>query len=227
MSGYFITGTDTGVGKTVITLAMMKLLQHLGKRTVAMKPVATGCFSDGGGLRNPDALLLQQQSSLGLPYEKINPYAFAPPASPHIVAKETGTRIDIARIVRQFQELAGLADCVLVEGIGGWEVPLTNTERLSDLARALDLPIILVVGMRLGCLSHAFLTRAAIKQKGLDCAGWVANRIDADMSYIEDNVATLEAGLNAPLLGFVPFLESLAPNRVAAFLNNQFISQDH
>ncbi len=190
-----------------------------------MKPIATGCYRENGKLRNGDALSLQKESSLALPYEKINPYAFAPPASPHIAAKAAGITIDLSRIVFHYHELAELAECVLVEGIGGWETPLSDEYRLSDLARALNLPVILVIGLKLGCLNHALLTYASIRCKGAVCAGWIANQIDADMAYLPQNMATLDAALDAPMLGFIPFQTVAGPDQERPFRNNEFIRQ--
>jgi len=203
--GLFITGTDTSVGKTRVTLALMGWLKNLGLTVVGMKPVATGCFIDDGLLCNEDALLLQKNSSVRVPYEKINPYAFELPVSPHIAARAAGRTIDLATIVRQYRELERLADCVLVEGVGGWEVPLDERRKVSDLARALGLPVILVVGLRLGCLNHAFLTYAALARGGVECLGWIANQPGAEFAFLDENIKSLEAELPVPCLGILPY----------------------
>ena len=221
--GYFIAGTDTGVGKTRITCALIHALQKHGSTVIGMKPVASGCEQTPDGLRNEDALLLQSQSSIDLPYESINPYAFELPVSPHIAAEKAGARIQIEVIHKQMLLLMEGADCLMVEGVGGWHVPLcdqkgdqSNTE---DLAIALGLPIILVVGMRLGCLNHALLTYEAIIRSGLRCAGWVANQIDPDFTHLQENIETLKAQFNAPLIGVVPFQEPIETEQISNFLD--------
>jgi dethiobiotin synthetase len=203
--GFFITGTDTGVGKTRVTVALMGWLRSQGLTVVGMKPVATGCMSADGVLRNGDALLLQKNASVQVPYEKINPYAFEPPVSPHIAARMAGCAIDLAGIERQYRKLQELVDCVLVEGVGGWEVPLDRRRKVSDLARSLGLPVILVVGLRLGCLNHALLTYAALARGGVQCAGWIANQPCADFACLQENIETLNAELPIPCLGFLPY----------------------
>ena len=203
--GLFITGTDTGVGTTRVTVALMGWMQSLGLTVIGMKPVATGCVSADGLLRNEDALLLQENSSIRVPYEKINPYAFEPPVSPHIAARAAGRAIDIATIGRQYRELQELADCVLVEGVGGWEVPLDERHKVSDLARALDLPVILVVGLRLGCLNHTALTYAALARGGVQCLGWIASQPAAECAFLEENLQTLRTELPVRCLGFLPY----------------------
>lgn len=205
MAGFFITGTDTGVGKTWVTLALMRFLQTQGLTVVGMKPVASGCFFQQGELRNDDALLLSENASLQIDYAKLNIYAFEPPVSPHLAARFAGQVVEFDRIVRQCRELEALADCVLVEGIGGWEVPLNATQRVSHLAKALKLPVILVVGMRLGCLSHALLTHDAMLRAGVDCAGWIANSVERDFPCLQQNLETLQTELSSSCLGVIPW----------------------
>jgi len=207
-SGFFITGTDTGVGKTRVSVALMHWLRNRGLTVVGMKPVATGCGMADGRLQNEDALLLQGNSSVQVPYEKVNPYAFEPGISPHIAARLTGRPIDLGAIVRQCRELQHLADCVVVEGVGGWEAPLSERHKVSDLARALGLPVILVVGMRLGCLNHALLTYAALSRGEVECAGWIANQPAADFPFLEENIQTLTVELPVPCLGILPHSQS-------------------
>jgi dethiobiotin synthetase len=218
-AGYFVTGTDTGVGKTVVTLGLMRRLQDRGRRVVAMKPVASGCRRTAQGLRHADALLLQRQSSLPLEYHEVNPYAFKPAIAPHLAAAEAGERIRLAAIKTGFDRLAGRADQVCVEGIGGWLVPLNDSQTVADLAAALGLGIILVVGIRLGCLNHALLTQAAIQGAGLDFAGWVANHPAPGGERGCENIAALRSRLAAPLLGTVPFLPGCSAAAVAACLD--------
>lgn len=193
--GFFITGTDTGVGKTWVTLWLMQALQDQGLSVVGMKPVATGGVRREGRLVNADALALQAAGSIPLPYHTINPYVFEPPVSPHIAAEAAGQTIELARIVRTLRELEAAADCVLVEGVGGWKVPLNPREQVADLAVALGLPVILVVGLRLGCLNHAFLTHAAIAASGVDFAAWIANAVVRDLPYTPETIRTLREGL--------------------------------
>lgn len=198
--GFFITGTDTGVGKTWATLCLMRGLQARGLNVAGMKPVATGAVLDEGRWVNEDALALQRAASIALPYERVNPYVFEPPVSPHIAAEQAGQPIDPQRIVDICAELQEFADCVLVEGVGGWKVPLNRCEYVADLAVALGLPVILVVGLRLGCLNHALLTHAAIQSSGANFAGWIANHLVRDLPYAHANIRTLAEALGRPPL---------------------------
>jgi len=199
---YFITGTDTGVGKTLISCALLHAFAAQGQRVVGMKPVAVGCDDDG---HNQDARLLQAASNILVSYGQINPYSFPDPIAPHIAARNSGVRIDFARILTSYHELASQADVVIIEGAGGFRVPLNNNQDIADLALQLDLPVILVVGMRLGCLNHALLTASAIETCGLKCAGWVANVLSTDMLSVHDNIVALQQRLTAPLIGVVPW----------------------
>ncbi len=213
--GYFITGTDTEVGKTWCTVGLMAALQQQGKTVVAMKPVASGCERTVEGLRNDDALRLQAQASIELPYESANPYAFEPAIAPHLAAAQNGITIRLDAIVDAFQRLQGKADVTLVEGVGGWQVPLNETENVADLAHALGLPVILVVGLRLGCINHALLTAESIRASGCTLAGWIANGIDPAMAEQQNNIASIQQRIAAPLLGVVPYQEGLAPEAIA------------
>ena len=219
-AGFFVTGTDTGVGKTEVTAALMHGLRQQGLRVAAMKPVASGCERVDAGLRNGDALRLQSLCSQPAPsYERINPYAYEPAIAPHIAARDRGEEISVAVIRDAFLGLAKGADCVLVEGVGGFEVPLGEVETTADMARALDLPVILVVGMRLGCLNHALLTYAAVTRVGLPCAGWVANCVDPEMSRMQENIDALRMRVSAPLLGVVPWSPDTGVDTIAPFLD--------
>lgn len=213
--GYFVTGTDTGVGKTVITLGLMQHLQDRGFAVAGMKPVASGCVATAGGLRNGDALALQRQASVPVAYDMVNPVALAAPVAPHIAARQAGIPISVASIRHVFDELAAQVDRVVVEGVGGWRVPLGATETLADLARALELPVILVVGMRLGCLNHALLSAEAIVRDGLPLAGWVANCLPPAPEALEENISALKTRLSAPLLGVVPDVAGTDASAVA------------
>jgi len=215
MAGFFITGTDTGVGKTWATVALMRFLKTQGSSVIGMKPVASGCFRENGELRNEDALLLMRNASMPVDYAKLNIYAFEQPVSPHIAANTAGETIEIEKIVLHCRELEALVDFVLVEGIGGWEVPLNDTKKVSQLAFALQMPVIMVVGLKLGCLNHAFLTHDAIIGSSVTAAGWIANCLDANFECLEENLKTLESGLSFPCLGIMPHcpkLDGLMPN---------------
>jgi dethiobiotin synthetase len=213
---YFVTGTDTNVGKTLISCALLHGFAAQGKRVIGMKPVAAGCDADG---QNEDVLLLRASSNVSVSDEQINPYSFAPAIAPHIAARLAGVNIDLAHIVKLYSALARQADVVIVEGAGGFLVPLNDRQDSGDLARQLGLPIILVVGMRLGCLNHAKLTAEAIAARGLVLAGWVANAVDGAMlnengAMLEENIAALQQRIAAPMLGVVPCMK-LPDTRVA------------
>jgi dethiobiotin synthetase len=216
---FFITGTDTGVGKTAVAAGLLAAANAAGLSTAALKPVAAGCDDTAEGLRNADALLLQATMSLPLSYDEINPVALREPIAPHIAAAHAGRRLSAARLAGFCRGvLARRADLTLVEGAGGWRLPLGGGEFLSQLAVELQLPVILVVGLRLGCLNHALLTAEAIARDGLPLAGWVANGCGPEMAAQADNIATLRALLPAPCLGEIPLLAAPAPDRIAAYL---------
>jgi len=216
--GYFITGTDTGVGKSWCSAGLMVTLQQQGRTVAGMKPVASGCAKTAEGLRNDDAVLLQAQASIGLPYETINPFVFEPAIAPHIAAQYEGKPIDIVTIVEHFREINKQVDEVIVEGVGGWQVPLNENETLADLAKTLGLPVIMVVGLHLGCINHALLTAEAIRNGGCEMAGWIANTLEVKMMEQEAVVATLERRLEAPLLGVVPYMHEFSVAEIAAAL---------
>jgi len=199
---WFVTGTDTGVGKTLVSAALLTALVRTGRRAVGMKPVASGCDATPQGLRSADAEALRIASNVAADYEDINPYAFAAPTAPHLAAAAAGAQIDIATIHARYSRLAACADDVVVEGIGGWLVPINRTQTMADVARVLDLPVILVVGMRLGCLNHALLTQSAIASSGCQLVAWVANRMDDSVQ--ESYVDALIDSLGVPCLGILP-----------------------
>jgi dethiobiotin synthetase len=217
--GYFITGTDTEIGKTWVSLGLMAGLQAHGLMVAGMKPVASGCDLTDKGLQNDDACLLREQASHNLDYALVNPYAFAPPVAPHIAAELTGITIRINTIIETYQRLRAKADCVIVEGVGGWRVPLNNEQALADMVRALGLPVILVVGLRLGCINHALLSAEAIAADGIELCGWVANQIDPCYENFEASISTLKHQLTAPLLGHVPYLTSLTAQNIASYID--------
>ncbi|WP_448678860.1 dethiobiotin synthase [Pseudomonas nicosulfuronedens] len=217
---YLVTGTDTEIGKTTIAAGLLHAARLAGLSTAAAKPVASGCERSPEGLRNSDALALLGECSVPLAYEQVNPFAFEPAIAPHLAAREQGVKLTVdilAGPVRSVLELG--ADFTLVEGAGGWRVPLAGEENLSDLAIALQLPVILVVGVRLGCINHAVLSAEAIQRDGLVLAGWVANIVDAQTSRLEENLATLAERLPAPCIGRVPRLAHATPVAVAAHLD--------
>jgi dethiobiotin synthetase len=219
----FVTGTDTEIGKTLISTALVHALVQAGARTAAMKPVAAGAravqTSAGEVWHNDDADLLAQAANVELPPELAVPYLFREAAAPHIAARLENVAIDIAEIRRCYAQVIKLADAVVVEGVGGFCVPLSDDADTADLAQQLALPVIMVVGLRLGCISHALLTAEAIAARGLTLAGWVANTVDAGMAFAEDNVDALAKRLPAPLLGCVPRLAAPLPAAAAAYLD--------
>ncbi len=205
----FVTGTDTDVGKTLAATALMFHYRRQGLRVVGMKPVAAGCHETAAGWKNEDVEALLAASNVEAPIEAVNPYAFREPIAPHLAAGREGRTIDLGRIVAGFEALRALADMVVVEGAGGFLVPLNDTEDFGDLAQRLALPVVLTVGLRLGCINHALLTQEAIEARGLRLAGWIANRIDPHMRAPAENIDALMTRLRAPLLGVIPFLETV------------------
>jgi dethiobiotin synthetase len=220
MPAYFITGTDTEIGKTTIASGLLHAARRAGLSTAAIKPVASGCELTPEGLRNGDALSLWGECSLPLRYEEVNPLAFEPAIAPHLAAREVGTPLTVQALVEPIQAMqARNADFMLVEGAGGWRVPLEGQANLSDVAKSVGMPVILVVGVRLGCINHAVLTAEAIAHDGLRLAGWVANIVDPQTSRLNDNLATLHERLPAPCLGTVPYLAEATPAAVADCLD--------
>jgi dethiobiotin synthetase len=210
----FVTGTDTGVGKTLIACALLRRLAGSGISAVGMKPVAAGCVDTADGLVNADVEALGASSTVRADRALINPYALREPVAPHIAAAREGIAIDLHHIRRCFERLRAQADAVVVEGVGGFCVPLNDTQDSADLAELLGLPVVLVVGMRLGCLNHALLTQEAILSRGLRLAGWVANRIDPGMARCEANIEFLRQRLAGPLLGEIPFIPEPGETRI-------------
>ncbi|MES2999364.1 MAG: dethiobiotin synthase [Pseudomonadota bacterium] len=215
MKSCFVTGTDTGVGKTLVAAALLHALARRYPRVVGMKPVAAGAIRHGDGWASEDALALRAASTVAVASELDNPVLLPDPLSPHIAARRAGQTIAIAHLVRCHRELARNADAVVVEGAGGFFVPLTDDETGADLAQALALPVVLVVGLRLGCLNHAALTAEAIRARGLVLAGWVANRIDPAMQAQDDNIAWLHRRLAVPLLADIAYQDAPDPRAIA------------
>lgn len=210
MTAYFVTGTDTGVGKTFVSCALLHALARRHPRVVGMKPVAAGLVPTPEGWDSEDAIALRAASTVRVPPGLDSPVRLPDPVSPHLAAERAGTHIDIAHLVACQRELAQLADAMVVEGAGGFLVPLSPQHTGGDLAQALGLPVLLVVGLRLGCLNHALLSAEAIRARGLTLAGWVANRIDPAMAAPDDNIAFLRQRLSAPLLADIA--HSAAPD---------------
>ncbi|HHL45071.1 MAG TPA: dethiobiotin synthase [Gammaproteobacteria bacterium] len=221
MNGVFISGTDTGVGKSLIACALLAGFRRAGLRTAAMKPVASGSDPTPSGLRNEDALQLAAWSDCPFPYEVINPYTFQPAIAPHIAAAQAGVTIDLQRIEGLYRRIAAQADICVVEGAGGWLVPLDEAPAttMADLVVRLDIPVVLVVGMRLGCLNHAMLTAESILARGVALTGWVANQVMPDMPCVEQNIETLQRHLPAQLLGVVQSLPCASPEKAESYLD--------
>ena len=217
--GVFITGTDTGVGKTLVAASLLAALNVRRVRAIGMKPVASGCRSTPQGLRNADAELLIAHSAGEPDYALVNPYTFAEPIAPHLAAAYAGIEIEPERIVTAFAALSTMSQFVVVEGVGGWMAPLGPTLMQADLVRTLRLPVILVVGLRLGCLNHALLSARAIRADDCELAGWIGNGIDGDMLRLEDNLATLRTRLGAPCLGVLAHTDTPDPIALGACLD--------
>ncbi|CAG4891510.1 dethiobiotin synthase [Paraburkholderia saeva] len=219
----FVTGTDTEIGKTLVSAALLRGFTREGLRAAAMKPIAAGAFERNGVWHNEDADQLDAAASVLLPAAIRTPFLLREPAAPHIAAALENVSLDIAHIVDCHAKALTLADVVVVEGVGGFRVPLTDAHDTADLALALNLPLVLVVGMRLGCISHALLTAEAIAARGLQLAGWVANRVDPAMNFADENIATIRDWLDrhydAPLLGVVPHQNPTSPDDAANHLD--------
>jgi dethiobiotin synthetase len=220
MNGIYITGTDTGVGKTLASAALLHALRTRGLRAVGMKPLASGCACTSGGWRNDDALALQDASDPRPDYDDINPYALPLPLAPELAAGAAGgVEIALDRILAAHARLAAQADMVVVEGVGGWMSPLSATLDQIDLVRALQLPVVLVVGLRLGCQNHALLSARAIAADGASLVGWIASEVDPGMACRDENVATLSRRLSAPCLGRLPYHVAPDPASMAQHLH--------
>jgi len=217
---WFVTGTDTNVGKTLVTAGLLHAAGARGFSTIGIKPVAAGCETTSVGLRNDDALALIETMNTELAYEEVNPVAFESAIAPHIAAADCGKPIKLDFLVNHCENLINSGvDRIFIEGAGGWRVPLNEKYFFSDIPKALEAPIILVVGMKLGCLNHALLTVEAIQKDGLELAGWVANGIDPEMDRYNDNIMTLKDKIKCPLVGEIPFLENTAAQNAAKYLD--------
>lgn len=217
---YFIAGTDTDVGKTWVAAGLLAAANGKGLSTMGLKPIAAGCEHTAEGLRNSDALLLQNTASIQLPYEQVNPFSFEPPIAPHIAAMEEQRMLSADRIAALCRgALMQPADFAIVEGAGGWRVPLSHRETMASIPKQLGIPVIMVVGIKLGCINHALLTAESIARDGLRLAGWVANSTAESMSCYDENVATISSMLRAPLIAEIPFLQELSPEAVAQYID--------
>ncbi|WP_093287751.1 dethiobiotin synthase [Pseudoxanthomonas sp. CF125] len=219
MTGFYITGTDTGIGKTVASTALLHALRSQGLRAVGMKPVASGCERSEAGWRNEDALALLAASDPQPAYTDLNPYALPLPLAPEIAAREAGVQIELETLASAFRRLRDMADAVVVEGVGGWAAPLSATLDQADLVHALRLPVVMVVGMRLGCLNHARLTARAIAADGCELVGWIANHVDPDMQRQDENFELLRQRLRAPCWGRLPHDRAMDAEGLSCALN--------
>lgn len=218
----FVTGTDTDVGKTLVSAAILKMAADRGLQTAAMKPVAAGCEHH----MNADALSLQQQATISLSYPEVNPIALARPIAPHLAAQEENKTITVDRLAGFTRNMLGKkADLTVIEGAGGWRVPISHREMYSQYVQHMKLPVLLVVGIRLGCINHTLLTVEAILRDGVPLSGWIANQIDGHMLAATENIQTLERLIPAPCLGIVPFHASPSPETFSSYLNMDVLLQ--
>lgn len=220
---YFVTGTDTDVGKTVCTKALLQAANKQNKSTLAYKPISAGCLQTEQGLRNEDALILQQSSSVKVAYDAVNPISYKQPIAPHIAAFENKSKINLTTIDQGLTFLQQQqAQLLLIEGAGGWHLPINNKQLFSEWVIEKQLPVIVVVGLKLGCLNHALLTTQAIQQSGLTIAGWIANHLQDDMPYVAQNINTLKNYIKAPLLAEIPFLQNIEQQDLSQYINVDF-----
>ncbi len=211
MKGWFVTATDTDAGKTLVAAALVHALRRAGHRVSVMKPVAAGAEETPAGPRNDDALQLIAASGRTLDYAQVNPWLFEQPVAPHLAAARAGVSMEITPLVAGARTLMAEADHLVVEGAGGWLTPLNERQTLGDLARVLGLPVVLVVPIRLGCINHALLTARAIRADGCVLAAWVANFVDSNMAFVDENIATIQRHLDIPNLGCIPYRAGLTP----------------
>ena len=216
--GYYVTGTDTAAGKTLVSVCLLHALRAGGATAVGMKPVASGCVATDAGWRNEDALALQSASEPRPAYDLVNPFALPDATAPQIAAASAGISVTLPPILSAFRALAKTADAIVVEGVGGWLAPLADDLEQAQLARVLELPVILVVGIKLGCLSHARLSEQAILADGLRLAGWVGNAVSAEMDFSDEYFVLLRRALQSPCLGLLPHAPLAAPGSLAAHL---------
>ena len=218
MFALYVTGTDTGIGKTLASCALLHALRVHGLRAAGMKPVASGCERLDAEWRNADALALQAAGEPGVAYADINPFALEHPLAPELAARDAGVEVSLLPILAAHARVADNADALIIEGVGGWAAPLSASLMHADLVRALRLPVLLVVGLRLGCLNHALLSARAIAADGIHLAGWIASHVDPEMQRVEDNLAMLRARLPAPCWGVLPHAPDADPVAMARHL---------
>ncbi len=216
---FFVTGTDTGSGKTLASIMLMRAFKTAGQPVYGMKPVASGCMLTSAGLVSEDALQLIDNSSSRLPYALVNPVALASPCSPNIAAKLEGREVNTGQVLDAYQQLAKQEGVVIVEGIGGWRTPVFGQSGMGIIIKQMELPVVLVVGLRLGCISHALLTHESLKNENIEIAGWIANQVDPDYMYIDETVACLQDVLDCNLLGLIPYLDDPGLSKTGSYLN--------
>jgi len=217
-SGYYVSGTDTAVGKTLASVVLLHALRARGRRAVGMKPVASGCTLGPQGWRNEDALALQAASDPRPEYALVNPYPLPEATAPQIAAAQAGIEVRLAPIQAAYARLAASAEVVVVEGVGGWLAPLADELEQAQLAAQLQLPVLLVVGMKLGCLNHARLSERRILDDGLRVAGWIGNQVEPQLAYGSEYAGLLRRSLSSPCLGMLPHGDASEPSRFAAHL---------
>ena len=223
MKEFFITGTDTDAGKTHVTSLLLKLLAQNKKKAIGHKPLAAGCEMAFGQLVNADALILMESATVSAKYDVVNPFAFAPPIAPHIAASQAGVTVTVDDLSTSYNKVKQHdADYILTEGAGGWALPINNSDYLYDWVKAEQLPVIMVVGMKLGCLNHALLTAAHMQSLGINCVGWIANQIDPDMDEYQANLDSLKTRLAFPLLAICPYTEQTPKLQIYKTLLNTF-----
>jgi dethiobiotin synthetase len=225
MFALYVTGTDTGIGKTLASCALLHALRGHGLRAAGMKPVASGCERIDGEWRNADALALQAAGEPGIAYADINPFALEHPLAPELAARDAGVEVSLLPILASHARLSDHADALVIEGVGGWAAPLSASLMQADLVRMLRLPVVLVVGLRLGCLNHALLSARAIAADGAHLAGWIASHVDPDMERVEDNIEMLRARMPAPCWGVLPHAPDADPAAMAQQLRIPMLAE--
>ncbi|MGR5176969.1 dethiobiotin synthase [Vibrio parahaemolyticus] len=225
MKALFIAGTDTEVGKTVVSKAILSAVGAQGKKTIGYKPVAAGSEKTAQGWRNSDALHLQAAANQEVDYELVNPYALSLPASPHIAALADNVTVEYDKLSTLLAQHKENSDFVLVEGAGGWRVPVSKDDCLSSWVKQEKLPVVLVVGIKLGCLSHAMLTAEVIKADGLELVGWVANRVNPGVEHYAEIIEMLENNIDAPKVGEIPYVPGCKKRDLGKYINLERLSQ--
>ncbi len=223
-NGIFITGTDTGVGKTRFTVTLMEALKKQGHQVAGMKPIASGANLNDGKLMNEDAILIMLHCSETTNYEVINPVVFESPVAPYIAANREKVIIDLDKIIASYDQLASNGGYVIVEGVGGWRVPISDKTSMVDLVRVLDLPVIMVVGISLGCINHAILTEEAIRSDGVNLCGWVSNQLEKDYLFKQETIDTLKEKLTSPHIANQPYMNDFKPDKMLERIDLSLIS---